>query len=92
MKGGIPVTNTDQGTKSYRISVDLTPAYRDEVARLRAVTGLGTADLFRHALNLMRIYVQAKSEGHEVRIVDTKAPETQTRIEFPIMLSAEQAG
>lgn len=83
------MTNTELGTKPYRISVDLKPAYRDEVARLRTLTGLGTADLFRHALNLLRIYVQAKSQHHEVRIVDTKAPETQTRIELPFMLSKE---
>ncbi len=72
--------------RGRRVTVDLTPAAAQELDRLRSVTGLSIAELFRTALSLLRIYVQAQMNHQEIRIVDPKAEAVQTRIEVPTLV------
>ncbi|MCI0641333.1 MAG: hypothetical protein L0Y72_29695 [Gemmataceae bacterium] len=71
-------------TKGRRVTIDLTAAAASEVDRLRALTGLTTADVFRYALSLFRIYVDAKQRGHELQIVDPSGSGRDIRIELPV--------
>ncbi len=72
--------------KGRRVTIDLTPAATREVDRLRELTGLTTADIFRHAMTLFRIYVDAKGRGEELYIVDPTQEKAHTRLELPISL------
>jgi hypothetical protein len=76
-----------------RVSVDLTPPAAAEIDRMRATTGLTTADLFRHAVTLLRIYVIARAEGKEFRVVDPKNPAEQVRLEMciPVHVGSRKA-
>jgi len=78
--------------KGRRVTIDLTPAAANEVDRLRAVTGLTTADVFRHALSLFRIYVEAKEKGEDICLRSRAKGEVTTRVELPVSISptAEQ--
>lgn len=75
--------------KGRRVTVDLAPAASQEVDRLRSLTGLTTADLFRCALALFRIYVGAQQRGLEVRLVDPAKPDVVTRLELPVFTPRE---
>lgn len=72
--------------KGRRVTIDLTPTAAAEVTRLRDVTGLTTADVFRHALSLFRIYVDAKTSGQEFEVVDGAGTKPTTRIELPLAI------
>ena len=72
--------------KTKRVSVDLAPAASAEIDRMRATTGLATADLFRHAITLLRIYLDARRDGKEFRIVDPSNLGDQVRLEMPISI------
>lgn len=74
-------------TKSRRVTIDLTPAATAELDRLREITGLSTADIFRHAFTLLRIYVDERQADREFRIVDRSNDRLQTRLEMPIQIS-----
>lgn len=81
--------NSDVENKGRRVTIDLTPAAASEVDRLRELTGLTTADLFRNAFSLFRIYVQARERGEEMCIVDPVDNNAiRTRLELPVVLSA----
>lgn len=87
------MTQTDQtsiSNKSRRVTVDLTPAAAAEVDRIREVTGLSTADIFRHAFTLLRIYVDERQADREFRIVEKGDDRVQTRLELPIHVSKAQ--
>lgn len=71
-------------TKTKRVTIDLTVPASKEVDRLKEVTGLTTADIFRHALTLFRIYVKAKGDDSEVLIVNPSDPNKRTSIELPV--------
>ena len=73
-----------QGDKGRRVTIDLTPAAAREVDRLKQITGLSTADIFRHAITIFRIYVDAKKRGAEMLIIDPGEEQTKTRLELPI--------
>ena len=81
---------TNDGTsaeKGRRITVDLTSAAADEVDRLKSMTGLTTADLFRSAFSLFRIYVEAKSRGQQLCIIDPENDNAvRTRVELPVVV------
>ena len=81
-------TTTDPETKGRRVTIDLTPAAAGEVDRLRSITGLTTADVFRYALSLFRIYVDAKQRGHELETVDPTGEDRDKRIELPVSIAA----
>lgn len=70
--------------KSRRVSVDLSAPAAAEIDRLRELTGLTSADLFRHSISLLRIYIDARVEGKELRIIDPCDSSEQVRLEFPI--------
>ena len=80
--------NQAEATKGRRVTVDLTSAAANEVDRLRSMTGLTTADLFRHALSLLRIYVDVKERGQELCILDPEEKEVRTRLELPVVVSS----
>ncbi len=79
--------NNESEPKGRRVSVDLTPAAAEQVDRLRDVTGLTTADIFRHALAMFRIYVQVRQSGRELVIIDPKNNNVRSQIEFPLVLA-----
>ena len=90
--GRTPVTaaadKDAEATRGRRVTVDLTPAATEEVDRLKEVTGLTTADIFRHSLSLFRIYVEARQQADELRIVNPASTSVQTRIELPFSVAA----
>jgi len=81
------MVETQRESKGRRISLDLTQAAAAELDKLRLLTGQTTADLFRYAFTLLRIYIQARQDGHEIRIIDPKDTGTQTRLELPIAVT-----
>lgn len=81
----------DEESKGRRVTIDLTAAAAKEVDRLRAITGLTTADVFRHALSLFRIYVDAREQGEEMCLRQRGKDEVTTRIELPVIVSANSA-
>jgi hypothetical protein len=82
-----PEASAGAESKGRRVTIDLTPAAALEVDRLREVTGLTTADVFRYALSLFRIYVDAKRRGHELQIVDLTGNQPDVRIELPVAVA-----
>jgi len=83
-KGAKPTT--ERSAKGRRVTIDLTAAAAKEVDRLRHVSGLTTADMFRHALSLFRIYVEAKESGKTLELVDQNEVVPNTRIELPVTI------
>ena len=83
-------SNTKEESKGRRVTIDLTSAAAAEVDRLRTLTELSTADIFRHGLSLFRIIVDAKARGHEMMLVNPKEPGDKTRIELPITVLQAQ--
>ena len=75
--------NEGSRTKGRRVTVDLTPAAAGEVDRLRSKTGCTTAELFRYALTVLRIYVDARLAGLELRVHDPRSVEAPRTIELP---------
>src|SRR5690606_26692257 len=71
-----------------RITIDLPEASSEELKRVQAATGLSIADVFRLSFALLRIYVNARIEGKEIRVVDPNDPHLQTRIEIPFEVLA----
>jgi hypothetical protein len=82
-------TEEHEVAKGRRVTIDLSAAAAQEVDRLRSVTGLTTADLFRYALALVRIYVGAQQRGMELRLVDPAKPDVVTRLELPVITCRE---
>ena len=74
-----------------RITAELSDSSSDELERLRKLTGLSITDVFRYSFTLLRIYVNARLEGKEIRIIDPQDPQLQTRLEIPIELNPEPA-
>jgi len=72
-----------------RVTIDLSPAASEELERLRNLTHQTTANIFRTALTLFRLYVKAKAEGKDVVFQDPRQPEKQTQLELPIELHTE---
>ena len=75
--------------KGRRVTIDLTAAAAEEVDRMRGLTGLTTADLFRNAFSLFRVYVQARERGQDMCIVDPHDENAiRTRLELPVVISS----
>lgn len=73
--------------KGRRVTIDLTATAVGELDRLRELTGLTTADLFRNGFSLLRLYVQAKEKGQSFVITDDDEPTAVvTRIELPFII------
>ncbi len=70
--------------KERRITIDLTtPATKEYVRRCQP--GFRNDPInFRHSFSLFRIYLKAKDDGHEMRIVNPADLSVQTRIEIPV--------
>ena len=80
-------TQSDE-PRGRRISVDLTATAAHEVDRLRAITELSTADIFRHALTIFRLYVNAKQKGQQLIIADPKNQQN-TLVELPVLVRGQ---
>ena len=72
--------------KGRRCTIDLTRGATEEVDRIKDTFGLTTADLFRYALTLLRIYVAARLENKQVQIVSPDNPTTVQVIELPLFV------
>lgn len=70
-------------SKKKRITLDLTPEAAAEVERITAAEGLTMAEVFRHSFTLLRVYLDERDNGNEMRIVDPKRPRNQVRILLP---------
>lgn len=72
--------------RGRRVTIDLTPNAVRELDRIREQSGRTTADLFRFALTLLVIYVNAKSQGKEVVIMGTDPSGTREmrQVELPV--------
>jgi len=79
-------SSTDSETKARRVTIDLTPAAVEELDRIKQVTGLTTADIFRYAFTLLRIYVDERQLNREFRVIDPENERTQIRLELPIQI------
>lgn len=66
-----------------RVTIDLTPAAVAELDLVKNITGITTADIFRHAFTLLRIYVDERQKGNFLMSFDPNEDE-RTRIELPI--------
>lgn len=75
--------------KGRRVTVDLNPQATIELDRLRELTGLGTSEVLRFSVTLFRMYVAARAEGKELRIVNPVDLQDQVRLEFPIHVQTE---
>ena len=85
------MAENDMGeSKGRRVTIDLSGPASKEVERLRCLVGLTTADVFRHALSLFRIYVEARERGEHLYIVNPADNRVQTRIELPVIVSGTQ--
>ncbi len=75
-------------SKPRRVTIDMSAPAACEIDRILDITGQKTAEMFRSAFSLLRLYVQAIKEGKKFLIVD-EANGTQTKIElvFPNVLS-----
>lgn len=80
----------ESSDKGRRVTVDLTAAAAAEVDRLRTITELSVAEIFRHALTIFRIYVNAKQRGEQLHIVAEDGAGLATRIELPFVVLHEQ--
>jgi hypothetical protein len=79
-------------SKGRRVSLDLSASAAQEVDRLRELTDLTTADMFRYALHLFRIYVQEVADGKSLYFAKTDDPQSgQTRIELPLTVKGGSA-
>ncbi len=77
--------NLAPATKARRISIDLKAPAGEEVDRLKEMTGMTTADLFRYAFTLLRMYVNAKTHDGDMRVVE---PGKDTKvIELPFFVA-----
>jgi hypothetical protein len=72
--------------KGRRVTIDLTPGATAEVDRLTKLTGLTTADVFRYALTVFRIYVDEKVKGRNMNFSDPNNREITTQVELPISI------
>lgn len=66
-----------------RITVDLTHEAAEEMDRIRKEYGLSVSDVMRSGFTLMRIYLEAEKQKHQMRIVDPKDPTCHTLIVVP---------
>ena len=76
-----------QEDKGRRVTIDLSAGAANAVDSIRAATGLKTADVFRHALGLFRLYVDAKKQGVDIYTEDING--NRTRIEVVPVQVAE---
>lgn len=74
-----------------RVTIDLTEEAADEMDRIRQSTGLSISEVFRHSFTLLRLYLEAKEERKEMRIVDPRRPRDQVRIELPTIPRSRKA-
>ena len=68
--------------KSRRITIDVSPSAAVELDRLSKSRGKKTADLFRSAMSLLRIAVNAAECGMEIHLVDPTGVKEPVKIEI----------
>lgn len=65
-----------------RLHIDVTQSMSDEVDKVKAETGLSTANIFRFAFNVFRLVLRAKQAGQKVTI--DKDGKEEVEIVLPI--------
>jgi hypothetical protein len=73
-----------------RVTLDLSAEAARELDRLRELTGLTKAELFRHGFNLLRLYVKAAQEGKELCIIEPSGRERV--VQLPIVIPSGGSG
>ena len=73
-----------------RVVLELAKPAATELDRLQQATELSRVELFRHALSLLRLYVNAKGQGKRVLIVSESNSDDVVSIEMPIHIQADQ--
>lgn len=68
--------------KSRRITIDVSPSAAVELDRLSKLRGKKTADLFRSAMSLLRIAVNAAECGMEIHLVDPTGAKEPVKLEI----------
>lgn len=74
-----------------RVTVELSQMSENEFSRLQELTGLSTSDLLRYSVTLMRIYVDSRASGKEIRVVNPQDPQEQVRLELPFPVQGDAA-
>lgn len=70
--------------KKRRYNIELTPAAAAELDRIRKTGSLKITEVFCYSLMLMKIYVDAKGDGKQMRLVNLKDPKEVQVVELPI--------
>lgn len=77
--------------KGRRVTIDLSASAVDELDRIRELTGLTTADLFRNGFSLLRLYIQAKEKGQTFVVAGSDDPTSVvTCIELPFVVPPKE--
>ena len=69
-------------TPPRRITIDVSPSAAVELDRLSKSRGQKTAELFRSAMSLMRIAVNAAECGMEIHLVDPTGEKEPVKLEI----------
>lgn len=67
---------------SRQLTIDLTDAASDELDRLRALTNLSSADVFRHAFNVFRIVVEEQRQKNAIHLSGDRLLELPFDVKF----------
>lgn len=73
-----------------RYTIDLTGAAVGEIEKIKEIFSLSAADIFRFALVLIRIYVEARLEKKKIQIVDPNDPQATETIVLPFFAPAAE--
>jgi hypothetical protein len=86
LTGGSVMSKLEVQTPVQRVTLDLSVEAARELDRLQNLTGLTKAELFRHAFNLLRLYIKAAQEGKEFCIIDANGRERV--VHLPIVIQS----
>lgn len=76
-------------TPVRRVAFNMAPAMAAEVDRILKITDLGSPpEVFRRALTLLRIHVDAACKGHRIAMWDSVKPSEKLLIVLPFNCKA----
>lgn len=83
-------TGKQPGDKTTRVAFVMSPAMAAEVARIRSVSDLGKPpEVFRRALTLLRIHVDAALRGQQIIQIDPANPSERYLITLPFVVNKD---
>lgn len=81
------------GTPQRRVAFNMSPLMAAEAARILALTDLGSCpELFRRALTLLRIHVDAARKNQQICMLDPAKPRERALIVLPFTVDTPPAG